>query len=109
MTSRTVRYALVAIVAAIVLIALLWITSLWAIRDVDTEELRDMVQGEAGAMSPMWTGTFYCGSDDKYHYFEYTRRLSFARRIRIPRQSLTIVDVAAADWGNRRDARAVVK
>lgn len=39
-------------------------------------QLHELVVGEEGALSDLWRGTFYCGSDKEYDYFVHKRELA---------------------------------
>lgn len=37
--------------------------------------LRTIINGPEGAYNDLWTGTFYCGTKDGFHYFWHTRAI----------------------------------
>ena len=70
MTPRIELVAWASLLAAPVCFLLQGCTTVTA---TSAEGLRTIINGPEGVYSDLWTGTFYCGTKDGFHYFWHTR------------------------------------
>lgn len=112
-TKRSLQVAGV-VLSVVAAVAITVVFGYWYVivrtRDVDKAYLVEHVYGTAGEAATMWRGTYYCGSDDKYHYFLYERALSTPERYRVDRRSVVLKNPSTqgVNWGSRIRASQVL-